>query len=925
MRGTPIEEPLERARQRLEALRQRIASLPRRHHPPLREALQALSSSVEEIRLAAQGGPWTLQPDPTRQKGMEEALRESNELLEAVFSSMHLMIAYMDRDFNFIRVNRAYAEADERGPDFYVGKNHFELYPNEENEEIFRRVVDTATPYFAFAKPFEYAQHPERGVTYWDWSLFPVRDVGGRVTGVVLNLVDVTDRQRAKEALWQTEELLRMVLEALPMGVWVANREGRLVLVNSAARRIQGPGEPVELERLHLCKGWQAETGTRIETGQWPLQRALAKGEASMNVEMEIEGMDGRRKTLLASAVPVRDAEDKIFGGVLIAEDMTEKKRAEARARATYELLNLFAKEASLKGYLDEAVRLIQGWSGCRCVGIRVLREDGFIPYESYVGFGPEFMESENWLSIHQDHCACIRVVAGMEDLHDIPAMTPGGSFRCDHTSSFVERLSEEGRARFRGVCVENGFMSVAVIPLRFKEKIQGAIHLADEREGMVPAETVEFLEAMTPLIGEAILRFTVEDELVRSQGIQEFFNSLLGLALEELDFQGLLQRMANLFSQAALPGFGSESVIFFAGEEPGSLTMRAHSGHPAHIQQGCSQVPFGECLCGQAAASRRVEFGHCRHHGHEGGCEALGPHGGECAVPLCVGERLIGVIHLHSSERGLSRHKEEQTLLRLADVVVAILERKRAEEALRRSQAELREMSARLLTAQEDERKAVAHDIHDSLGSSLVALKYRVENIQARLAKGDPEGLARELEEMTCMIQDNIQEVRRIQRALRPPIIDDLGIVPAISWFTREFEGTYKGIRIEREMDVQESDLSDPLKTAIFRIVQEGLNNVARHSQANLVHLSLLRRGDRIDLAIRDNGLGFDVERAHPSDGTPRGMGIEGMRERAELSGGSFEVESVPGKGTSIRASWPLGRSLLNEPPLDGIGYEGR
>lgn len=902
-----MEEPLERARERLEALGQRIASLPRRHEASLREALQALSASMEEIRSATQGQLWTPGLDPTGHKHVEEALRESKELLEAVFSSMHLMIAHMDRQFNFIRVNRAYAEADGREPDFFAGKNHFDLYPNEENEEIFRRVVDTATPYFAFAKPFEYAQHPEKGVTYWDWSLFPVKDAAGRVTGVVLNLVNVTDRQRAKEALWRTEELLRMVLEALPLGVWVANKEGRLVLVNPAARDIQGGADPLALERLDLCQGWRTETGTRIEAGQWPIQRALLNGEASIDVEMEIEALDGRRKRLLASAVPVQDAAGRTFGGVMIAEDMTERKRAEARTKATYELLRLFVKESSLKGYLDEAVSLIQGWSGCRCVGIRVLREDGFIPYESYVGFDPEFLESENWLSIHQDHCACIRVIAGTEDPHDLSAMTPGGSFRCDHTLSFVERLSGEGRERFRGVCVENGFLSVAVIPLRFKDKILGAIHLADEREGMAPAEAVEFLEGITPLVGEAILRFTVEEELVRSQRVQEFFNALLGLALEDLDFQGLLQRITDLFADAGLPGFGSESVIFLTEEESGRLTMRAQSGHPEHIWQQCARVPLGECLCGRAAVNRNVEFGHCRHHGHDGHCEAMGPHGGECAVPLCAGEKLIGVIHLHSSEGGRLSHKEEHTLLRLADVVVAILERKRAEEALRRSEAELREMSARLLTAQEDERRAVAHDVHDSLGSSLVALKYRIENIRSGLVKGRYKAFARELEEMASMIQENIQEVRRIQRALRPPILDDLGVVPAISWFTREFENIYKGIRIEKEMDIQESDLSDLLKTVIFRIVQEGLNNIAKHSHANLVHLSLLRSQDRIDLAIRDDGLGFDVGEALSTDKFPCGMGIHGMRERVELSGGSFELESVPGRGTSIRASWPL------------------
>jgi PAS domain-containing protein len=113
-----------------------------------------------------------------RPMNLEERTGESvsaNELLERVFSSIDLLIAYMDKEFNFIRVNKAYAEADERDPEFFVGKNHFALYPNEENEAIFKKVVETGEPVFLYGKPFAYAEHPERGTTYWDWSLQPVK------------------------------------------------------------------------------------------------------------------------------------------------------------------------------------------------------------------------------------------------------------------------------------------------------------------------------------------------------------------------------------------------------------------------------------------------------------------------------------------------------------------------------------------------------------------------------------------------------------------------------------------------------------------------------------------------------------------------------------------------------------------------------
>lgn len=135
--------------------------------------------------------------DITDRMNIENQLRQANKLLENMFNILHLGIAYLDRSFNFIRVNRTYAAYDGRTPDFFSGKNHFELYPDPENEAIFRQVVETGKPYQVFARPFVYAEHPERGMSYWDWSLQPVCNATGEVEGVVFSLLDVTGRAPA--------------------------------------------------------------------------------------------------------------------------------------------------------------------------------------------------------------------------------------------------------------------------------------------------------------------------------------------------------------------------------------------------------------------------------------------------------------------------------------------------------------------------------------------------------------------------------------------------------------------------------------------------------------------------------------------------------------------------------------------------------
>ena len=139
-------------------------------------------------------------------KKSEEKLAQSNQILSAVLEHTHMMAVLLDPRFNFIWVNRAYADTCAHAPDFFPGKNHFSLYPNQENQAIFQQVVDTGEPFFVSARPFEFPEQPERGVTYWDWSLVPVKDGSNRVTGLVFSLAEVTGRIRAQEELQRAKE-----------------------------------------------------------------------------------------------------------------------------------------------------------------------------------------------------------------------------------------------------------------------------------------------------------------------------------------------------------------------------------------------------------------------------------------------------------------------------------------------------------------------------------------------------------------------------------------------------------------------------------------------------------------------------------------------------------------------------------------------
>lgn len=234
------------------------------------------------------------------------------------------------------------------------------------------------------------------------------------------------------------------------------------------------------------------------------------------------------------------------------------------------------------------------------------------------------------------------------------------------------------------------------------------------------------------------------------------------------------------------------------------------------------------------------------------------------------------------------------------------ITKRKQTEEALHRSEAELRRLSSHLLKAQEEERKRIARELHDGIGQSLSAIKFKVETALNEMGQENPGQVVKSLEAVVPVAQEAVEEVRRISRNLRPSILDDLGILATISWMCREVETIYSGIRIEKQIDIEEHDMPDSLKIIIYRVLQESFNNIAKHSQATLVRLSLKGADGKVELAIDDNGMGFDVEQVLSGEQSKRGIGLAGMKERTELSGGSFSVESHKGAGTTVRASWP-------------------
>jgi len=577
-----------------------------------------------------------------------------------------------------------------------------------------------------------------------------------------------------------------------------------------------------------------------------------------------------------------------------------EFKKDENYLRIRHLFLELFANKSSRKEYLDEAVELICGWTGCRCGGIRVLDEYGNIPYESYRGFNREFWESENHLSIHKDQCACIRIMSQKTQIQDFPVLTPSGSFYCNNILQFFEGIVEEERTRFRNACAQAGFTSVAIIPIRYRDEVLGAIHLADERKEKVPRIMVEFIESLTPLVGEAVHRFNLEEEIQREHETQKVINALMGFSLEDIPLEELLKRGLEIILSIPWLSLDPRGAVFLTEEDPEVLVLKAQVGLPESTRQDCGRVPLDRCLCGRAAQGSEIYFVDHSEQGREKESEDMTPHGHYC-VPLSSAGDILGLINLYVPEGYRDDERKREFLKTIARVFVSSIEHKRAEGTIQESEKKLRSLSAQLLNAQEKERKRIAQELHDGIGQILAAIKFGVENIIQEMDRGKRHPAMKTLDTTVKLIQNAVEEVRRISTDLRPSMLDDLGILTTMGWFIREFEAIYSGIRIESLIEIQEKEIPEPLKIVIYRVFQEALNNVAKHSQAKRVSVSLRKPGGAIELAIDDKGIGFDLENARA------GLGLASMRERVEVSGGFFSLESAQGKGTMIRAIWPL------------------
>lgn len=225
-------------------------------------------------------------------------------------------------------------------------------------------------------------------------------------------------------------------------------------------------------------------------------------------------------------------------------------------------------------------------------------------------------------------------------------------------------------------------------------------------------------------------------------------------------------------------------------------------------------------------------------------------------------------------------------------------LERETAER-----RAELQKLSARLVQAQEDERRSISRELHDEVGQALTGVLVEMANLSTLIRNKDIDALGGKAAEIKKLVENAISVVRNLALLLRPPMLDDLGLVPALQWQAREVSKR-SGVRVKIAAEHVSEELSEELKTCVYRIVQEALHNCVQHSGARTVRVTIRQEPERLLLSVQDDGKGFH---AHQE----RGMGLLGIEERVAHLGGSFAVDSEPGHGAVLRIILPQARAV--------------
>jgi PAS domain S-box-containing protein len=717
-----------------------------------------------------------------------------------------------------------------------------------------------------------------------DDSGAPIRASNGELLGAVLVFRDITPRREAEAALRSSEARYRSVIEAATAVVWVSDPGGQIVARQEAWEAHTGLAWPAYagdgwLERLH-------PEDREVVLARWQQAVATHTGFAT-RVRLWQAAAQGYRYAAMR-VVPVLDPAGHVREWASTATDIHDRVVAQEAARLSAErTARLQTITAALSGALtpDDV--------------FDVVLSRGIAMLEGAAG-AVVLAGADGALQVARNPAASLQPIIHSTNLtDDAPAAETirlGEPLWLRSQTDFAVRFPHLARVR-----AASGFEAAAYLPLAISGQVIGCLVTAFSRVREFAPEDQVFLLALANQCALALERARL---YAQTQAQNAELEGRVRERTEELEAANLALRVANT-------GLEEQMIERRQAEERIRLSEKRlqEAQHLAsigswHWELATNRLTWSDELYriyGLDPAEFQLSYENFVERVHPDDRERVQAsivQAGADRQPFTFDHRIV---RPDGSVRTLNARGE--VLLDPDGQVVAmtgtgqdVSERKAIEEELRR-------LSAHLHAAREEERKRIAREIHDELGGNMTGLKMAITRLSNAASRLTPEEVMAQAAAIAADIDDTVRAIRRIATELRPAILDDFGLPAAIEWQLKEFQArAHLACQLDNLLE-DDLQLSSEQATAVFRVFQETLTNVARHAQATRVAVSLEVDEDWLVLHVQDDGRGMS-----PAQTTDRrSLGLLGMRERINLIGGELDLQSQPGQGTEITVRVPL------------------
>jgi PAS domain S-box-containing protein len=660
---------------------------------------------------------------------------------------------------------------------------------------------------------------------------------------------EIDERKRAEDAARESQELVRLVLATLPVGVSQIDRAGNIVLANDALKHIWGGMIVSGRERWTLTKASWHDSGKRIGPTDWASMRALSEGQTSLNELIDVETYDGQRKTIQNSVAPIRNAEGLIVGAVMVNEDVTERKRAEEALRRSEDHLRLVIDTIP-----------VMAWS---------VWPDGVVDFLNqrwmdYTGLSLEQYVKEPTRPIHPE---------------DIPRVLEKWAADTAAGEPYQDEM------RLQGANGEYRWSLVRADPLR-------------DESGKI----VKWYAVSTDIDD----RKRAEQEMKRQAARAETLARIAARLNKQLDLEAVIEAVCR---EAVETLKGSQATMSLYDKERDLLVYAGGVNIPreyAATIEPITRAQFDDFLRALGPIMVVPDIQSVPDVPNAKFSSDLDVRT-VVTVAMLRDQEPIGVLALGVNGHVREFDKDELTLLKaISDQAAQAVANAQLLKTANEQREQVRALSAKLVEAQETERRMIARELHDEIGQVLSAVNANLHAIQL---SNDRVTQDTRLRESINLVDDALVRVRDLSLDLRPSLLDDFGLVAALEWLVEQQAGR-SGFAAKFISEPRHMRFSSSLETTVFRVAQIALTNIVRHARAQHVHVEL-RQGDaELELVVRDDGPGFDVHKALEDASRGATLGLASMQERVRLAGGQVEIKAAPGQGTEIRARFPTNES---------------